>query len=48
MEDDGARMVRTPWFEEEIEFEQAAEVGTKSNYRACDYWRCPDKRRFYR
>ncbi|NMA54588.1 MAG: stage IV sporulation protein A [Firmicutes bacterium] len=29
LEDDGARMVRTPWFEEEIEFEQAAEVGTQ-------------------
>lgn len=28
-DDDGARMVRTPWFEEEIPFQQAAEVGTR-------------------
>jgi stage IV sporulation protein A len=28
-EETGARMVRTPWFEEEIPFEQAAEVGTR-------------------
>lgn len=28
-EDEDARMVRTPWFEEEIPFEQAAEVGTR-------------------
>ncbi|MEW6522010.1 MAG: stage IV sporulation protein A [Bacillota bacterium] len=29
MEADGPRMVRTPWFEEEIPFEQAAEIGTR-------------------
>lgn len=29
LEDEDARMVRTPWFEEEIAFEQAAEVGTR-------------------
>ncbi|NLG85662.1 MAG: stage IV sporulation protein A [Firmicutes bacterium] len=28
-EDEGPRMVQTPWFEEEIPFEQAAEVGTR-------------------
>ena len=28
-EAEGPRMVRTPWFEEEIPFEQAAEVGTR-------------------
>ncbi|MEW6045137.1 MAG: stage IV sporulation protein A [Bacillota bacterium] len=28
-EDGRARMVRTPWFEEEIPFEQAAEIGTR-------------------
>ena len=29
MEDDVPRMIKTPWFEEEIPFEQAAEIGTK-------------------
>ncbi len=29
LEDDKPRMVKTPWFEEEIPFEQAAEIGTK-------------------
>lgn len=29
MHDDTPRMVKTPWFEEEIPFSQAAEVGTK-------------------
>ena len=29
MEDDQPRMVKTPWSEEEIPFEQAAEIGTK-------------------
>ncbi len=29
LEDDVPRMVRTPWSEEEIPFEQAAEIGTK-------------------
>ena len=29
MEDDVPRMVKTPWSEEEIPFEQAAEIGTK-------------------
>jgi len=29
MEDDVPRMVKTPWFEEEIPFETAAEIGTK-------------------
>ncbi len=29
MEDDAPRMVKTPWSEEEIEFEKAAEIGTK-------------------
>lgn len=28
-EDDGPRMVRTPWFEEAITFQEAAEVGTR-------------------
>lgn len=28
-EDDGPRMVRTPWFDEPVPFEQAAEVGTR-------------------
>ena len=28
-EDDGPRMVRTPWFDEAVPFEQAAEVGTR-------------------
>lgn len=28
-DEDGARMVRTPWFEEEIPFQQAAEIGTR-------------------
>ncbi len=28
-EDEGPRMVTTPWFEEDIPFEEAAEVGTK-------------------
>ena len=29
LEDDMPRMVKTPWFEEEIPFEQAAEIGTR-------------------
>ena len=29
LEDDVPRMVKTPWFEDEIPFEQAAEIGTK-------------------
>lgn len=29
VEEDAPRMVKTPWFEEEIPFEQAAELGTK-------------------
>ena len=29
MEDDMPRMVKTPWFDDEIPFEQAAEIGTK-------------------
>ncbi len=29
MEGDVPRMVRTPWFEEEVPFEEAAEIGTK-------------------
>ena len=29
IEDDMPRMVKTPWFDEEIPFEQAAEIGTK-------------------
>src|SRR5574344_3137983 len=29
LEDDMPRMVKTPWFEEQIPFEQAAEIGTK-------------------
>ena len=29
MENDVPRMVKTPWYEEEIPFEQAAEIGTK-------------------
>ncbi len=29
LEDNVPRMVKTPWFEEEIPFEQAAEIGTK-------------------
>lgn len=29
LEDDKPRMVKTPWFEDEIPFEQAAEIGTK-------------------
>ena len=29
LEDDKPRMVKTPWFDEEIPFEQAAELGTK-------------------
>ena len=29
LEDDMPRMVKTPWFEEEIPFERAAEIGTK-------------------
>ena len=29
LEDEAPRMVRTPWFEEEIPFEEAAEIGTK-------------------
>lgn len=29
LEDDMPRMVKTPWFDEEIPFEQAAEMGTK-------------------
>ena len=28
-EDDGPRMVSTPWFEEDIEFDRAAEIGTR-------------------
>jgi len=28
-EDNGPRMVRTPWFEEEIPFQEAAEIGTR-------------------
>ncbi len=28
-EDEGPRMVRTPWFEEEIPFQEAAEIGTR-------------------
>jgi len=28
-EDDGPRMVRTPWFDEEIPFQEAAEIGTR-------------------
>ena len=29
LEDDMPRMVKTPWFEEEIPFEEAAEIGTR-------------------
>ena len=29
MEEDSPRMVKTPWFEKEIPFEEAAEIGTK-------------------
>src|SRR5574344_2188691 len=29
LEDDIPRMVKTPWFDEEIPFEEAAEIGTK-------------------
>ena len=29
MEDEVPRMVKTPWSEEEMPFEQAAEIGTK-------------------
>ena len=29
MEGDVPRMVKTPWFEEEVPFEEAAEIGTK-------------------
>ena len=29
LEDDMPRMVKTPWFDDEIPFEQAAEIGTK-------------------
>ena len=29
LEDDMPRMVKTPWYDEEIPFEQAAEIGTK-------------------
>ena len=29
MENDVPRMVKTPWYEEEIPFEEAAEIGTK-------------------
>ena len=29
LEDDMPRMVKTPWFDEEIPFEQAAEIGTR-------------------
>ena len=29
MEDDVPRMIKTPWYDEEIPFEQAAEIGTK-------------------
>ncbi len=29
MEDDVPRMIKTPWFDDEIPFEQAAEIGTK-------------------
>lgn len=29
LEDDGPRLVRTPWFEDAIPFEQAAEIGTR-------------------
>lgn len=28
-EDDGPRMVRTPWFDDEIPFQEAAEIGTR-------------------
>lgn len=28
-DDDGSRMVRTPWFDHDIPFEQAAEIGTR-------------------
>ena len=28
-DEDGPRMVRTPWFEEQIPFQQAAEIGTR-------------------
>jgi len=28
-EDDGPRMVRTPWFDEEVPFQEAAEMGTR-------------------
>ena len=29
MEDDIPRMVKTPWFDDEIPFQEAAEIGTK-------------------
>lgn len=32
-EEDGPRMVRTPWFEEEIPFDKAAEIGTQKVIR---------------
>ena len=36
IEDNAPRMVKTPWFEQEIPFNMAAEIGTKSYQRAFD------------
>lgn len=33
LEEDGERMVKTPWFNEDIPFEEAAVVGTKKSDR---------------
>lgn len=33
IEEEQPRMVKTPWYDEEIPFNMAAEIGTKSHYR---------------
>ena len=45
IEDDGERMVKTPWFDHEIPFAQAAEIGTEGDLRPFHHRHCGDGRR---
>ena len=50
MEDGNERMVKTPWFDHEIPFAKAAQIGTgKGDPGACHHWDSGDHgRKFYR
>ena len=49
VENEEERLVKTPWFDHEIPFTQAAELGTRKGDRRSFYHRhCGDDRRHYR